>query len=81
MLNLSSCQHVNQKLYVTPVYRHNTTDIGKKEQVAFCVRYCNDNLEIFEKFLGFYSAATTTAEALTELILKILNNYKLNLKC
>jgi hypothetical protein len=46
-------------------------DIGKIEQVAFCVRYCNDNLEIFEKFLGFYSAATTTAEELTELTLKI----------
>lgn len=58
-----------------------TMDIGKIEQVAFCVRYCNDNLEIFEKFLGFYSAATTTAEALTELTLKILNSYKLNLKC
>ena len=57
-----------------------TMDIGKIEQVAFCVRYCNDNLEISEKFLGFYSATTTTAEALTELILKLIKSFKLNLK-
>jgi hypothetical protein len=33
VLNLSSCQHVNQKLFVTPVYRHNTTLIKIKYQL------------------------------------------------
>ena len=71
---------INSIDYFYSIIIDETMDIGKIEQVAFCVRYCNDNLEIFEKFLGFYSAITTTAEALTELILKLINSFKLNLK-
>jgi hypothetical protein len=31
-----------------------TMDLTKIEQVSFCVRYCDNNLEIFERFLGFF---------------------------
>ena len=44
-----------------------TTDISRKEQVSFCVRFCNEKLEIKEKFLGFYETEKTSGESLLEL--------------
>ena len=30
------------------------TDVSNKEQLPFCMRWVNNNLEVSEKFLGFY---------------------------
>lgn len=57
-----------------------TMDLTKLEQVSFCVRYCDDNLEIFERFLGFFSTPTTNAEALYDLIKHLINSFKLQNK-
>ena len=58
-----------------------TMDITKLEQVSFCVRYCDNNLEIFERFLGFFSTPTTNAEALYDLIKNLIESFKLKTKC
>ena len=52
-------------------------DLTKLEQVSFSVRYCDDNLEIFERFLGFFSTPTTNTEALYDLIIHLIVIIKL----
>ena len=58
-----------------------TMDNAKLEQVAFCVRYCDDNLEIFERFLGFYTTPTTDSETMYDLIKSLIDSFKLTNKC
>lgn len=49
-----------------------TSDIANHEQVAFILRYADDNLNIQERFLGFYKTGSTTGEALETLIESII---------
>ena len=72
---------VNSIDYFYSIIVDETMDIAKLEQVSFCVRYCNDNLDIFERFLGFYSTPTTDAEALYNLLKSLIESFKLSLKC
>jgi len=45
-----------------------------KEQVSFCVRFCNEKLEIKEKFLGFYETEKTSGESLLGVVKKCLSD-------
>ncbi|KAK7925889.1 hypothetical protein WMY93_008199 [Mugilogobius chulae] len=45
-----------------------TSDITVKEQVSICLRFINDDLEPEEVFVGFYETASTTADALFQLL-------------
>ena len=49
-----------------------TTDISKIEQVAIVLRYVDEKLHIHEKFVGFFDTSNTTARALCDLILTVL---------
>ena len=55
-------------------------DISKHEQVACIVRYADPNLKIQERFIGFFKTASTTGEALAELIEKVIKELGLSMK-
>ena len=59
-----------------------TTDSSKTEQVSICVCYVfarDNNLEIFEEFLGFCSVPTTNAEEITSTMVTFLKDCGLNM--
>ena len=41
-----------------------TTDLSNTEQMVFCLRYVDDNLEVHEEFIGLYSLDSTSAESI-----------------
>lgn len=54
-----------------------TTDCTTKEQVSFCVRTVDANLEIQELFLGFYETPDTTAQTLFNIANDVLIRLQL----
>ena len=54
-------------------------DIGKKEQIAFSMRYVDQDFNINEHFYGFYDTETTKSEALFNKLKEILNKLNLSL--
>ena len=44
------------------------TDIANIEQLSICVRMVNDNLEVFERFLGFYEIPNIRSETIVNVI-------------
>ena len=53
-----------------PVYSlilDETFDINRKEQVSFCIRFCNASMESEEVFLGFHTSRTN-ADTLLQLV-------------
>ena len=44
-----------------------TTDINRKEQVSFCIRFCNADMQSEEVFLGFHLTSRTNADSLLHL--------------
>ena len=60
-----------------------TTDLSRHEQVSICVCYIDQQIMIKEKFIGFFrdrKMNSTTATALCDLILNILENLGLDYK-
>ena len=54
-----------------------TTDLSRHEQVSICVCYIDQQTMIKEKFIGFFKdrkTNSTTATALCDLILNVLEN-------
>ncbi|CAL9706391.1 unnamed protein product [Knipowitschia caucasica] len=59
-----------------------TADITVKEHVSICLRFVTDELQPEEIFVGFYETASTTAEALFQLLQDALIRFSLPLnKC
>ena len=56
-----------------------TTDISNTEQLAFCLRYVDDELVSHEEFIGLYSLDSTTAESIMCTIEDILLRLSLKL--
>ena len=56
-----------------------TMDISKLEQMSVCVRYVTDNFNIHERFIGFWSTATTDGATLFALLTDILQGLGLSL--
>ncbi len=50
------------------------TDLNNTEQMVFCLRYVNDNLEVHEEFIGLYSLDSTSAESILATIKDITMN-------
>ncbi len=38
-----------------------TTDISNTEQLVVCLRYVDDNLDVLEEIIGYYSMESTTS--------------------
>ena len=54
-----------------PVYSiilDETSDINRREQVSFCIRFCNAHMESEEVFLGFHTTSRTNADTLLHLV-------------
>ena len=47
-------------------------DISKNEQVTCLIRYADGDLKKQERFVGFYKNASTTGQALAELIERVI---------
>ena len=56
-----------------------TMDISRKEQFSVCVRYVTGQLQVQERFLGFWDVATTDGETLCLKIQEILSQLGINL--
>ena len=57
-----------------------TMDISRLEQMSLCVRYVTNDFIINERFLGFWSTATTDGATLFALLTDILHSLGLSLK-
>ena len=55
------------------------TDIANLEQLSICVRTVNDNLEVFEHFLGFYEVPNIRSETIVTVIKDALIRMQLPL--
>ena len=56
-----------------------TMDISRKEQLSICVRYVTGQLQVQERFLGFWDVATTEGETLCLKIQDIHRQLGINL--
>ena len=54
-----------------------TADINRSEQVSFCLRFCNGNMESEEVFLGFHQTRRTNSETLLHLVKTSLLSFGL----
>ena len=52
-----------------------TQDVSKKEQESICVRYADDDLNLYEEFMGFYEVDNTSGRAMAETIKDALLRY------
>lgn len=57
-----------------------TADISRMEQVSFCIRYVNDQLDIKEQFIGFYETNNTRSETLYNIFKDILIRCQLDIE-
>ena len=56
-----------------------TMDISRKEQLNICAWYITGQLQVQERFLGFWDVATTEVEALYLKIQEILSHLEISL--
>ena len=57
-----------------------TTNMSNTEQLVFCIRYVDSNLEVHEEFIGLYSLESTSAESLFSTIKDILLRMNLRIE-
>ena len=55
------------------------TDVSNKEQFTFCMHWVSNDLEISEKFLGFYEIRDIKSSTIVTVMKDILLKYQLNL--
>ena len=55
------------------------TDVSDKKQLTFYLRWVYDNLEVFEKFLGFYEIPNISCSTIVSVLKDILTRYNLTL--
>ena len=56
------------------------TDISKSEELSFCVRTVDENLEAFEDFLGFHQLENIISDVIVRVIKDILLRLNLSLE-
>ena len=57
-----------------------TTDMTNTEQMVFCLRYVDSNLDVHEEFIGLYSLESTSAESLVSTIRDVLLRMNLRIE-
>lgn len=67
----------NDKFYSVMV--DETTDISVTEQVSFCFRHVDANLQVHENFVGFHSTSLTNADVLFKLLKDVVIRFYLGL--
>ena len=61
------------------VMRDEYTDVSNKEQLTFCMRWVTNDIEVSEKFIGFYEIPDITSSTIVTVMKDILLKYQLNL--
>ncbi|CAF1660887.1 unnamed protein product [Adineta ricciae] len=56
-----------------------TSDISRHEQVSLVIRYTDDQFHVYERFIGFERASSTTGDGLFHLLLEWLKKMDLNI--
>ena len=57
-------------------------EISNKEQLSFCIRWVNDNLDVYEEFLGFVGIPKIASDTIATVSKDVLKIYQLSLdKC
>jgi hypothetical protein len=56
-----------------------TMDLSKVEQVCVCLRYVQQDFTIQERFFGFYNTGIVTADAIFDLLKRVLESLQLDL--
>ena len=57
-----------------------TTDLSNVEQLVMCLRYVDDDLDVYEEFVGLHSLESTTATVIVSTIKDILLLLNLRLE-
>ena len=57
-----------------------TTDVSNTEQLVFCIRYVNGQLNTHEEFIGLHSLESTSAQSITHTIQDLLLRLSLQLE-
>ena len=55
------------------------TDVNNKEQLSFCLRSADENLNVFEDFIGFYCLENIKSDTIVHVIQDILIKMNLSL--
>jgi len=55
------------------------TDVDNKEQLTFCLRWIDENIEAHEDFIGFYQISNIEADTITSAIKDALTRLQLSL--
>ena len=55
------------------------TDVANLEQLSFCLRWVTDDLDVLEKFLGFYEIPNISSGTIVQAIKDIHTRYQLTL--
>ena len=74
--------YIKKQLLPTDIYAvvvDETMDLSKDEMLAFCVRFCDDQLQIHENFLGFFNIQKQDAETISSLIKQVIFSLGLDL--
>ena len=56
-----------------------TTDVSNKTQLVLCIRWVDDDLNVFEDFIGLYKLDETNSNAITSVIKDALTRMNLSL--
>ena len=56
-----------------------TTDVSNAEQMVFCLRYVDANLEVHEQFIGLYNLERTNAEMIVSVVEDVLLRMNLSI--
>ena len=56
-----------------------TTDISRHEQVSLIIRYTDDQFNVYERFIGFKRASSTTGDGLFKLLIQWLKKIDLDI--
>ncbi|CAF3062789.1 unnamed protein product [Rotaria socialis] len=56
-----------------------SVDISRHEQVSLVIRYADDQFHVYERFIGFQRASSTTGEALFKLLVMWLKQLDLDI--
>ncbi|CAF3780712.1 unnamed protein product [Rotaria sp. Silwood1] len=56
-----------------------SVDISRHEQVSLVIRYTDDQFHVYERFIGFQRASSTTGEALFKLLVTWLKQLDLDI--
>ena len=79
-LTLQEKSKVIQERQFSSIIGDEGTDVSNKEQLSFCLRTIDENLDPFEDFIGFYELENIKSNTIVRVIKDILIRLNLSLE-